>query len=100
MDEFDQNKNINGDFQEIHIESMEYSEIAEEEITDGKHLVKKNVVNVLFEKEEWSKNVLELLWDFSCHYFSFLGLVIPWNVMAGIWTKTLSIMLEAIPLKL
>ena len=74
MDEFDQNKNINGDFQEIHIESMEYSEIAEEEITDGKHLVKKKRRERLVRKGRMKQERFRAFVRFFLSLFFIFGL--------------------------
>lgn len=74
MDEFDQNKNINGDFQEIHIESMEYSEIDAEEITDGKHLVKKKRRERLVRKGRMKQERFRAFIRFFLSLFFIFGL--------------------------
>lgn len=74
MDEFDQNKNINGDFQEIHIESMEYSEIGAEEITDGKHLVKKKRRERLVRKGRMKQERFRAFVRFFLSLFFIFGL--------------------------
>ena len=74
MDEFNQNDNIDNNIQEIHVESVEYSEIAETKITDGKHLVKKKRRERLVRKGRMKQERFRAFVRFFLSIFLIVGL--------------------------